>query len=763
MTKRFSKKSVALFLLSIIVCGFFSFGIFDAVKAAAPSPGQAAGTVIQYTDPNTKAVYYYAGNGNWHTPTLSGPNVTSVGTQELQNSHGMPNNYQADAIKAYDGTSVAVTHQDWFGLILSNPSQIPKQAALDVVYYWLQLWLIPLASFFLTITANILDIAIKYSIYGGAFNSFKDTAQTIWTLTRDVCNIFFIFTLLYIAIRQIVGQIGAELKGKLAAIVIAALLINFSLFFTEIVIDASNMVASALLNQIIATSTPLPPGNLAAQAINTVAGLGTTVDKSDPRIASRIMNGLGLQTIYQGSSLENPAVSTPILIASAMTFLLFLVTMFVFLFMALLLIGRLVMLIFLMATAPLGFMSGTVPFLDKAASGWRDELLNQAILAPVFVFFMLLIMKVMIAIQSIPATQATLSSNPVVSKGVIVWFDYVLIIYLLIKAVSITKGLSGEIGKIANQAATAATGLALGAATGSTALIGRQLVGRAAAGLAANEGLKAATSDENRNFLTRFGARMTLKGAVKTSEATMDVRHTNAAKETFGFLKGQGIDITGSHAKGAEGGYAGAVKRGAEEETKFAKEVLNRNSLTDSKALSESLKKLPDVEMDIDKAMVNMQNAQADWVTENAKANKDETKLARLLAEVDKNQKEIGIKQKLVNDTRTANERDQFGALVDTKESREARERVIENVKKTYQAGYADVVEHGIYSTLAGYNKAAAVKIRKEVVGANPTADLIKAMKAVPGFVPPDDKDTSKTTTPPPPPPPPPASGPTTI
>ena len=68
----------------------------------------------------------------------------------------------------------------------------------------------------------------------------SDSIKTIWVLLRDTANITFIFILLYAAIKQIVmGEVATK---TLKNIIIAAVLINFSLFITKVVIDVGNMI-----------------------------------------------------------------------------------------------------------------------------------------------------------------------------------------------------------------------------------------------------------------------------------------------------------------------------------------------------------------------------------------------------------------------------------------------------------------------------------------------------------------------------------------
>ncbi len=63
-----------------------------------------------------------------------------------------------------------------------------------------------------------------------------------WKVIRDIANMAFIFVLLYAAIQQILG-IGKDVKGLIVRVIVVAVLINFSLFFTKFIIDMSNILA----------------------------------------------------------------------------------------------------------------------------------------------------------------------------------------------------------------------------------------------------------------------------------------------------------------------------------------------------------------------------------------------------------------------------------------------------------------------------------------------------------------------------------------
>ncbi len=71
----------------------------------------------------------------------------------------------------------------------------------------------------------------------------ESSARIGWTIIRDIANLFFIFILLWIALSTIFDIDKYSIKNLLPRLIIAALLINFSLVFGMFVIRVANNVA----------------------------------------------------------------------------------------------------------------------------------------------------------------------------------------------------------------------------------------------------------------------------------------------------------------------------------------------------------------------------------------------------------------------------------------------------------------------------------------------------------------------------------------
>ena len=127
------------------------------------------------------------------------------------------------------------------------------------------LLLVTISSFILIISGALFDWVVKFTVIDMAqtLGSDKPVGQSIttaWTTLRDVANICFIFVLLFAAFKAMFqldfGGIGTTIRN----IIIVALLINFSLFFTKVVIDASNIVSVGFYNSIVTSNNDVDSG-----------------------------------------------------------------------------------------------------------------------------------------------------------------------------------------------------------------------------------------------------------------------------------------------------------------------------------------------------------------------------------------------------------------------------------------------------------------------------------------------------------------------
>lgn len=599
----------------------------------------------------------------------------------------------------------------------------------------------------LTIVGNLFDWSIRFAILNigsGTYGGLMEAVGSVWTIFRDTFNILFIFLLLWVAIKTILQIDSSGAKKMITSIVIAAVLINFSLFITKIVIDVSNILTLAVYNKILEVSVD-------ARNLTLPQGASEDIKRS---ISNTIITGLGMPAQYNSDNTElkiNEESITQDLIKLITTG----VVIWVLFVASMLFIVRLATFFILMAISPIGFIGGVIPSLDKQASDWKSELTNQAILAPMFLFFLLIAIKVM-------KTGLLLIGNNS-QKGVGLYFNFFVVIFLLLYGLKKAKSLSGTFSDMISSGAKLAGGFALGAATGGLAMAGRAGIGRLAGMAANNDKLKAAAAAGG---IGGFASRMVLKGADKTSKSSFDIRNTGVG----GLIRKTGVDMGKG---GGKDGFVGmrdeyAKKRVAEAKM-MERDLDSRSAAAEVNAAKSA--KLGEKEREKEKAVNELKNLKTEKEKELAEATTERQDLVKekfssgttkeRSAEIDKEIKELEKQMKQFS-KETANIDKQItqkqGETI-TLNKGEISE--IESETKTaYQKMYADSIQNSVIGQIRGYkyNKVAANKIRKEVVGGKSAKE--QAAEALKRLKDEEDKASGATTASSTPPTPPPANNP---
>lgn len=357
------------------------------------------------------------------------------------------------------------------------------------IYYF---FFVP-TSFLFALTGVFFDWTFHYTIQDSSYSS--SFVVEGWGVVRDFCNIFFIFVLLYIAFREILGFSGGHgpnTKQLIINVIIIGLLINFSLFAAQLVIDSSNILARVFYNSNsikitkngangVTNSTPqLNPGpngelQLSAALVNKVNPQNLIIE------AKKVGNikdeaGKSNQTIQSNTGVSNGTFILVTILAIAVN----IVGLIVFLSIGLMCISRVVGLWIYMILAPLAFFSYTIPQMQGLkVIGWKNwwsQLMCMSFWAPLLIFFMYLILKFLETGFDLLGAQNKDGLQFVIA--VIVPFAFIMT--LLWRAKDLAKTMGCEIATKITGGVAAAGGLMLGGAALGAAFLGRQTVGAVA-------------------------------------------------------------------------------------------------------------------------------------------------------------------------------------------------------------------------------------------------------------------------------------------
>lgn len=348
-----------------------------------------------------------------------------------------------------------------------------------------------------TLAGKLLDYFINYSTNSSSL-TIGGFVSLGWAGVRDIANIFFIIALLYLAIETILG-LGHDAKKMIVKVIIVALLINFSLFFTKVIIDSSNILAKVFYNHI--------------SIVDKQGKELPAAENGEKQISAQIMSGFDPQTIISADTFKKMKASESVgtyifivLIASAVV----LYASWIFFSVAILFVSRIAMLCLLMIFAPIAYASYTLPF-DIPGFGhkeWWKELLQNAFLAPVFCFLLYVIMLLITSLKGVNFINDN-SKDYIPTVGSIMHsvVPFLIIVVLLMKSKEMAKKYAGEMGSAISNAAAVGGGLVLGGAALGTAFLGRSTIGLATR--AASTSNAAGNWDKARTFYSKsnFGGK----------------------------------------------------------------------------------------------------------------------------------------------------------------------------------------------------------------------------------------------------------------
>jgi len=406
-------------------------------------------------------------------------------------------------------------------------------------YSQVMIWIMSLFAWLVGVAAITLNAAVYYTVVTmGDYIHKLSAIGVAWRILRDIGNIVLIFGFLAIGITTILDvDLYGSVKKMLPMLLIVAVFLNFSLFISEAIIDGGNLFATQFYTQINGGELP------------TSFSLSKT---SDEGISSKLMNQLGLQSLYD---VNNSQVKTDIFegtntwIVGFLGILLFIVTAFVMFSLAFILIARFVILIFLIILSPIGFAGLAVPKLSSLAHKWWSKLFEQTITAPVLLLMLYVALAVITDANFLTGFKSTgggwlgfVNNNNVVGfAGVLL--SFLVAMGLLLAVVILAKQLSAFGAGWATKTASKLSGAALVA--GGAGWLGRRTVG-----MAGNYSAKKLRG-------TAFGRTFVGRGIAGTLEkrvagASFDMRNTGLGKTVAGY----GLDL----GKGQTGGYKTALE-----------------------------------------------------------------------------------------------------------------------------------------------------------------------------------------------------------
>jgi hypothetical protein len=246
---------------------------------------------------------------------------------------------------------------------------------------WASDGLITVGAKILQLSSAIFDFGVGHLIM-----NFKETLETklgilqrlndIWTFFRDLANILIIGIFVFIAISLILGMKEYGQKKLVARVLIIAVLMNFSLLFTKIVIDASNFVAYSIYSQTAApcSATAFSVGDCLLKPLRITSIWDTSKVATD---------------VYQQAGGGGAGAFKALMFGLLGCIILVILAVVIF-YGAFLILARAILLLLLMVTSPIAYATYLAPHFEASQFGWSNwwkSLINNAAFAPLLMMF----------------------------------------------------------------------------------------------------------------------------------------------------------------------------------------------------------------------------------------------------------------------------------------------------------------------------------------------------------------------------------------
>lgn len=356
--------------------------------------------------------------------------------------------------------------------------------------------MINLAGWFILIMGMLFDLALKYLVVdfnAQIYTAIAGSLGQVWTAFRDMANIVIIGMFTSVAILTILGSAEYGAKKLVARILIIAVLINFSLLFTRIIIEASNFVAGKFYS-VMALDSITNPASANAPAPGLLDYAGTA------GISGQFINLLGLPSaldaretvasVYAANAPKNIFGQWVASAEGGITAIIYGFTAAVLMiavglvlgYAVFLLVTRTVLFLFLLSVSALAFASYLVPHWgDKYWSMWWSALLRNAVFGPLLMLMLWATLTISYALVSGSGQARSfdkLFSDPTSGSGVLALLIFLIILGMLFACIKFASSFSTKIAGF-GASRTAWAGIPLGLGAGLGGLLGRNVIGRA--------------------------------------------------------------------------------------------------------------------------------------------------------------------------------------------------------------------------------------------------------------------------------------------
>lgn len=277
---------------------------------------------------------------------------------------------------------------DWLGFGLENILLNPILQLVAFIAYIS----FTLSSWFLAMCGTLMNVGIQLTVHLGAFINSNKIIYTVWGTIRDLSSMLLIFFILWAAIQMILSLKRAAYGSLLKSIIIAGILINFSFFFSQVLIDASNIVSLQFFNAMAPKQdvTYLPTDKLGDV-------ITKTIKNGSGGISGIFTGSLGVNQWWSNKSTFGDTVKGAgsdtkllmgIIIANYTGALVQVLAGLSFLAAAIATLWRSIVLLLLLGFSPIWIAAYAMPQLKEFRDQWMGPFQSNLIFLPVYMALM---------------------------------------------------------------------------------------------------------------------------------------------------------------------------------------------------------------------------------------------------------------------------------------------------------------------------------------------------------------------------------------
>ena len=441
----------------------------------------------------------------------------------------------------------------------------------------------------------ILNLAIMELVFnmGTILNSsIGESVENAWAVIRDVMNLLFIFSLIYIGFQTILDF--GNPRQLLPKLIIAALLVNFSLFFTKFVVDVSNVAAVEIYTVIgiidpanVGSANP-DPGKIENDLVN-IGVSGAFMQKMSLKDLISPQNNqsnnanLSYSKKLQAACTEKDDDATDcdvtILVYFLASIIFFLIAAYAFAIGAYMLLWRFVTLIILMIFSPFMFIGMIFPKAQKYQTRWWNTFLSAAFFAPAYFLMLYVGLSISTKINIFtPGKNGMFDAVAGSYAAVDLILNFIIVCAFLLMAVTVGKEMSSQGGKgvlnVMDNIRRRGQRVMAAGALGGGAWALRNTAGRQADKLSESGRLKNLAGSNSKLARWTGAAWMgeqAIRKSKKVADSSFDARNSTILAGAIGMAGGKATDELG---KGGNKGYVSIKKDRDKDREDFAEKSL---------------------------------------------------------------------------------------------------------------------------------------------------------------------------------------------